>query len=395
MNMFNTYRGLPKSIYVLFFVQVINRFGDFVVPFLTMYLVKKLGFTMSQTGFVVTLCALAIMPGAFLGGKLSDQYGRKKIYLIFQSCAATLLLICGFIGTSKLLVVLVICSAFFSGGVRPILGAIITDVLPPEQRQAGFSLSYMGINLGVAFGPIMAGFLFNHHLPWIFIGDAITSYLAVLLVIFKIKESKPVLETQQHSELEKSEKGNTLSVLLKRPEILWFFVINLLFSITYTQHTFALPLQLNQQFNLSGPAIFGYIMSLNAITVLALTLPLNHLTKGLKPLTIMAFCGILYAIGFGMIAFIDNIGMYLFSTVIWSIGEVLAASSFGVYLANHSPQNFRARISAVSSFFFALGAVIATSGMGLFTDYFGLQAVWILLFFMCLLGSFGMKCLRD
>ena len=395
MGIFNTYKGLPKSIYVLFFVQIINRFGDFVVPFLTLFLVKKLGFTMGQTGFVVTLCALAIMPGALLGGKLSDHIGRKKAYIIFQSSAATLLLICGFLGTSKLLVALVILSAFFSGGVRPILSAIITDVLPPEQRQAGFSLSYLGINLGVAFGPMVAGFLFNHYLPMIFIGDAITSFVAVFLVIMKIKESKPDLEAVHHSEHEKPEKGNILTVLMKRPEILWFFIINILFSVTYGQHTFALPVQLNEQFQLKGPTYFGFMMSINAVTVVALTLPLNHLTRQLKPLSIMSICGVLYAIGFGMIAFIDTIWLYAVSTIIWSVGEIMAATSFGVYLANRSPQNFRARISAVSSFFYAIGAVIGTSGMGLFTDQFGLKALWILLFCLCLIGSAAMKLLED
>lgn len=395
MSLINTYKGLPKSIYVLFFVQIINRFGDFVVPFLTLFLVKKLGFTMGQTGFVVTLCALAVMPGAFLGGKLSDHIGRKKAYMLFQGTAATLLFICGFLGTSKLLVAMVVLSSFFSGGVRPILGAIITDVLPPEQRQAGFSLSYLGINLGVAFGPMVAGFLFNHYLPLIFIGDAITSYIAVMLVFTQIKETKPQAETEAHSELEKSEQGTTLSVLLKRPEILLFFLINMLFSVTYTQHTFALPVQLNEQFNVNGPTFFGYMMSLNAITVVCLTLPLNHLTRHLKPLTIMSICGVLYAVGFGMIAFINHIALYAVSTVIWTIGEILAATSFGVYLANRSPQNFRARLSAVSSFFFAASAVIGTSGMGLFTDQFGLQALWILLFGLCMIGAVLMKCLKE
>lgn len=396
MGLFDSYKGLPKTIYIIFFVQVVNRFGDFVVPFLTMLLVNKLGFTMTRAGFIVTLCALAVIPGAMTGGKLSDHFGRKRIYLIFQTSSAVLLLICGFIPTSKLMVALIILSAFFSGGIRPILSAIITDVLPPERRQAGFSLSYLGINLGVAFGPLVAGFLFNHYLSLLFIGDALTSFAAVFLVLSQIKESRPEhLENSTSPEMEKAEKGSLLSVLLKRPEILVFLLLNVLFSIAYGQHTFGLPVQLNAQFGLSGAKIFGYLMSLNAITVVLLTLPLNHLMRHIKPTNIIALSGVLYAVGFGMIGMIHHMAWYMISTLIWSIGEIMLSTSFGVYLANRSPENFRARINAVTTFFFATGTVIATSGMGLYTDRFGLPMLWPLLFILCMTGALGMKLIRE
>lgn len=396
MGLFDSYKGLPRTIYILFFVQVVNRFGDFVVPFLTMLLVNKLGFSMTRAGFIVTLCALAVIPGAMTGGKLSDHFGRKNIYLIFQTSSALLLLACGFIPTSKLMVVLIIMSAFFSGGIRPILSAIITDVLPPERRQAGFSLSYLGINLGVAFGPLVAGFLFNHFLPLLFIGDALTSFAAVFLVLSQIKESKPQHhENPSASDLEKAEKGSLLSVLLKRPEILIFLLLNVLFSIAYGQHTFGLPVQLNTQFGLSGAKYFGYLMSMNAIIVVLFTLPLNHMMRHIKATNIIALSGFLYAIGFGMIGMLHSMAGYMVSTLIWSIGEIMLSTSFGVYLANRSPENFRARINAVTTFFFATGTVIATSGMGIYTDAFGLAMLWPLLFVLCTVGAVGMKLLKE
>lgn len=405
MGLLDTYKGLPKTIYILFFVQVVNRFGDFVVPFLTMLLVNKLGFSMTEAGFVVTLCALAVIPGAMTGGKLSDHFGRKNIYLIFQTSSAVLLLICGFIPTSKLMVVLIITSAFFSGGIRPILSAIITDVLPPERRQAGFSLSYLGINLGVAFGPLVAGFLFNHYLSLLFIGDALTSFAAVFLVLSQIKESKP--ERQKHtvavsnsgsyiaSDLEKAEQGSLFRVLMKRPEIIMFLLINVLFSIAYGQHTFGLPVQLGDQFGAIGSSYFGVLMSVNALTVVLITLPLNHFMRHIKPINTIALSGVLYAIGFGMIGMIDHMAWYVVSTFIWSIGEIMLSTSFGVYLANRSPENFRARINAVTTFFFASGTVIATSGMGIYTDIFGLSMLWPLMFVLCMVGAIGMRTLKE
>ena len=41
------------------------------------------------------------------------------------------------------------------------------DLCPADQRKEGFSLSYLGVNLGVAIGPMCAGLLFERHLPWL------------------------------------------------------------------------------------------------------------------------------------------------------------------------------------------------------------------------------------
>ena len=72
------YGGLPRSVYVLFFARIINRLGDFVRFFLTLYLTRILGMTEKRTGFFVTLSAVAVMAGNVAGGRLADSFGRKR-----------------------------------------------------------------------------------------------------------------------------------------------------------------------------------------------------------------------------------------------------------------------------------------------------------------------------
>ena len=191
LRFLDTYKGLPKSIYIIFFAQITNRFGDFVLPFLTLFLVKKMGLNYESAGFAVMLTSLSTIPGSFAGGHIADRFGRKKSYAFFQLTAGIFLFFCAFVSNPQILITLVCIASFCNGGVRPIMSAIITDVLPPEKRQIGFSMSYLGINLGVALGPLVAGFLFNHYIPLIFIGDAITSFIAVTLVVLNIKTETP------------------------------------------------------------------------------------------------------------------------------------------------------------------------------------------------------------
>jgi len=395
LKFFDTYKGLPKSIYILFLAQVINRFGDFVLPFLTLFLVKKMGLNYESAGFAVMLTALSSIPGSFAGGKIADHIGRKKSYIFFQLTAGFFLFFCAFVSNPKIIIALVCISSFFNGGVRPIMSAIITDVLPAEKRQIGFSISYLGINLGAAVGPLAAGFLFNHYIPLIFIGDAITSLIAVILVALNIQETLPDYNNSKFiTNEEKSEEGNVFTVLLKRPKILIFLIINIFLSFVYTQNVFSLPIMLEHIFGSSGARNYGILISFNAITVLVMTMFITNKIRKWHPLNAIAMSGVLSAIGFGMITFINSIPLYILSTLIWTIGEIMNATNFGVYIANNTPQNFRARFNAVTSLSFAIGAALGTSLMGKYMDIFEVKAVWPLVFFLALFGAAGMYVLK-
>lgn len=414
MKLFKTYVGLPKSVYILFLAQIINRFGDFVMPFLTLFLTKHLGFSNQAAGFSLLIAILASIPGAFLGGKIADHYGRKKTYMLFQGAAGIAILLCTFTRNPIQIIVLISISAFFNGGVRPIITAIMTDVLTPEDRPRGFSLTYLGINIGVAIGPLLAGFLFNHYLFMIFIGDAITTAIAVILVAFNIKETMPFAAQDTHkrianegiseteisfnndtlSDLERSETGTIFHVLHKRPYLLLFLVFNTLYSITYSQHSFSMPLMLNHVFGDLGPTYFGTLMSVNAVTVLAMTMVIAHCTRKCRSITGIVMGGVAYVIGFGMISFSTTLLHFWISTFVWTLGEILIVTNFGVYISNNTPQNFRARISAVTSLSWATGSMFGTYGMGVFMDATSVEAVWPLVSAIALLGTIGMMGIR-
>lgn len=395
MAALRSYMGLPKGIYIIFLVQVVNRFGDFVVPFLTLYLTTKLGYSIETVGFITMLSALIITPGALFGGKMADHLGRKKTYLFVQTAAALCLVPCALPINHKTIVFLLILSTFFNGAVRPCLTAFIADLLPGDERKMGFSLSYLGINVGVALGPIVAGYLFNNHLPWLFIGDALTSFLAIGLVVFHIRETlHDPIDEQKISEHEKAESGNVLTVLAKRPQLLFFYVINVLFSFIYTQHRFSLPLMSDFVFGIEGAKYFGYIMSVNACTVLGFTAIVTLLTKRFKPLTNMMLTAVLYAFGFGMITYIHSFYMFILSTVIWTIGEILVVTNFNVYVINKTPVNFRARISSVSSISWSVGGAMGTWLMGSYIGMMGIRRVWPLTFILSVVSLGGLIMLR-
>src|SRR5471030_759290 len=280
MNIFNTYKGLPKSVYALFFVQIINRLVDFVFPFLSLLLTQKMNYSYGLTGVIVMTASLVAMPASLLGGKFADQVSRRKTYLVGQTLAALSILICGVIKNSEVIVVFLIISAFFNGFIRPTISAIMADVLVPEKRQVGSSLIYLGINIGVALGPIIAGFLFNNYISLLFILDALTLFVAIFIFHIYIEETKPKIGVKIEKNLkEKEECGNLFQVLLKRPKLMIFLIINMFYSFAYSQITFSLPIMMSNVFTTNGSRNYGYLMSINAITVIFLTVIIIGITR--------------------------------------------------------------------------------------------------------------------
>jgi Lrp/AsnC family transcriptional regulator, leucine-responsive regulatory protein len=67
----------------------------------------------------------------------------------------------GFAPAHAAATIAMVASGFFLGGMRPILSALVADLTETETRRAAFSLSYLGVNIGVALGLLMAGWLFT------------------------------------------------------------------------------------------------------------------------------------------------------------------------------------------------------------------------------------------
>ncbi|MBA3027571.1 MAG: MFS transporter [Desulfobacteraceae bacterium] len=375
------YSGLNRSIYFLFLAQIVNSLGHFVHPFITLYLTQKMGMDVGLAGFYVFLSAVVWVPATLIGGRLVDRVARKKVMIGAQSTAAITLVPCAFLGTSIVVPWLLILSSFFQGIADPANDSMISDMTRPEERKAAFSLLYLGYNIGFSIGPMIAGFLFNDYLPLLFLGDAITTGIALVLVATFTRETKPSKEKIRESlesdvSAEKAEKGSVFSVLAKRPRLVAFMFTNILLSLVFSQTLFGLPLLLVARFGDSGPKFFGILMLVNTLTIILLTAPIIHVTDKLKPTLSMSLSGLFCALGFGFIHLFPSFVMILVLTVSWSIAEILSATNISTYIANHSPMTHRGRINAIVPLIMFSGHAVGPRLAGWFIRSHSVEAIW-------------------
>lgn len=385
------YKALPPSVWVIFVVQIINRFGDFVMPFLSLFLTAKLGYDTATTGLFVTATIATGLLGTISAGKLSDHHGRKPILLSCLLISGTIIGILGFLPPNGLIPWLLVVASFFQGALRPAISALIADLCTADQRKDAFSLSYYGINIGVALGPMIAGFLFEEHLAWIFWGDGLTTLLALVLVVLYIPNLSPGdLHRGVNGEQEQAHTGSAIKAFVSRPQVLVFSLLLVLVNFMYNQTTFGLPIYTDTILKPGGAVAFGWLMSFNALVVLVCTPFLVHLTRHQEQAGTMARGTVLYALGFGMMAFHLDLPLLLLSTLLWSLGEILFSINTGAYLSARTPLNLRGQFQAYREMLSSLGRMLSPLVCGAIMVGSGIYATWAVIGIIGVLASAGL-----
>ncbi|MCB2290563.1 MFS transporter [Clostridium sp. CS001] len=397
-NYFKPYKGLPLSIYIIFLASIVNNMGNFVGPFLTMFLTVRIGINIGIVGIIVAVNAGLGLIGTMIGGKLIDSIGRKKVLVVFGIASGVGYALCAFTNNPVIITGILMVSSFVGGFSHPVYGTITTDLTEGEQRTAAFSLSYMAMNIGFSVGPLLAGFLYKNYLMWFFLGDAITTFISIALVFIFVPETKPTKKEIEKSEIktfESAEEGSLINALVKRPTLLIFSFIIVIYFIVFSQFTFGLSIQVVDIFKENGATIFGSLMTVNAVMCSLLTVFITSITKDIKAALCISIGGILYAVGFGMMFFIDSYYMFILSTATWTVGEILVATNTSVYIANHTPITHRGRFNSVFPIIRKLGFMIGPMMAGFYVKYTSIRNLWVLVAALALIGSLMMYKLYN
>jgi POT family proton-dependent oligopeptide transporter len=152
--------GHPRGLSTLFFTEMWERFSYYGMrAFLILYMVNALGFTDQHAGSIYGTYTSSAWAAAIVGGIIADRWlGQYRSVLIGGIVIA--------IGHFTLafhplpffyagLTFIVIGTGLLKPNVSGIVGALYEP--GDARRDAGFSIFYMGINLGAFIGPFIAG----------------------------------------------------------------------------------------------------------------------------------------------------------------------------------------------------------------------------------------------
>jgi len=365
-GLFESLRALPHTAWVLFAGTFINRFGGFVVPFLTLYLTGQ-GYSVSAAGLAVSAYGAGNLLASFIGGYLADKLGRRQTIVLSTFGAAITMMLLSQAHALSGIVALTFLTGLVSEAYRPAASALLTDLVKPEQRLTAFAALRVTFNAGFAFGPATAGLLAGFGYIWLFIGDALTSALFGLVALLALPR---VAKSQTNG-------ANWLDVISvvrgdKRFQqlLLANFAVSLVFmQIASTYGLFVTHLGFS-------PAVYGAIISLNGALIVLCELPLTSFTRRFSARKVMALGYALIGGGFALNYFAHSVPALMACMMIFTLGEMFALPMASAYVADLAPPHMRGRYMGVNGMTWALSLILGPAfGMKLLA--FSPGALWL------------------
>jgi EmrB/QacA subfamily drug resistance transporter len=149
---------------------------------------REFGGSQSMLNWVVSGFLLASAAFLLPFGKLADQYGRKRIFLIGMVFLAASSLACALAPSLVLLVVFRILQGVASAMIFSTAMAILTSVVPPESRGKALGMNSAATYIGLSAGPVLGGLICSVF-TWrvVFYFNLLLALIIIVLTLWKLK----------------------------------------------------------------------------------------------------------------------------------------------------------------------------------------------------------------
>lgn len=360
-------RALPRGAWILFFGTFLNKFGTFVLPFLAIYM-TRLGYTSGQAGIAIGAYGVGTLAACLLGGFLADRHGRRKTIVLSMFSAAVFML-CLSQARSFWSIVLLSGVVGLAGELyRPASSALLADLVPAGQRVTAFAAYRMAFNAGWAFGPATAGLLAKYSFTLLFLGDAATSLLYGFVAWFALP-----------SGLAATRSGNSLletfRVVRDDARFRQVLVSSLIVGLVFVQVFSTMSLEITR--NGFSASTYGLLISMNGLLVVLCELPLTTVTKRFAARSVMALGYVLIGAGFASNVLPRTLPLLVFTTALFTFGEMISMPVSGAYVADLAPADRRGLYMGTYGMVWALAFIFGPS-LGLLAFSANPLALWSL-----------------
>jgi predicted MFS family arabinose efflux permease len=368
----STYRaafsGLPRAVWIQGLATLVNRSGTMVLPFMSLYLTTKLGFSVIAAGQVLSVYGIGSVVGSWLGGALSDRVGPVRVQV--ASLAATG---AGFLVLSRLSGRVAVSLAVFGLALvaecfRPALFTAIARGSEAAVRTRSFALVRLAINLGMSFGPAVGGMLAVHHYGWLFVADAATCWAAALVLGLAAPATAGAPRERG------AQPGRARSPWSDGP-YLAFLAVMVGLGTVFFQISSTMPLYFRQHYHLAEDSI-GLLLAVNTVIIVAVEMVLLRALEHRDHLLLAGLGCLLVCAGFGLLPLGSSWPFAAFTVVIWTAGEMLSLPFTNSVAANRAPAAASGRYMGAYSLAFSFSFVLAPAIGTAVYERFGPTALW-------------------
>lgn len=390
----NPWRGLgrlPRSLWVLSAVTLINRAGTMIMPFLVLYLTRVRGVPAAKAGLVLAAYGVGALLVAPAAGRLADRISPERVMELSLVLSGFLAISLQFIQGFWPFCAGVFLWAMVAESFRPANLSAATGSVEPADRRAALSLLRLAINLGMSVGPAAAGFLVEVSFGWLFWIDGVTSILAgVVLAVSWRRAARRLAESDEAAPAPAVRSGVSP---WRNVAFLTFLVATLPVVMVFFQINGAFALDLVRNVGLRE-STYGFLFTLNTMIIILLEVPLNLRMARWSHSRALALGALLIGSGFGALAVARELWSVAASTVVWTFGEMITLPSMSACTADLSPAGRRGEYMGLYQVGFAIAFLFGPWAGTAILDHSGPRVLWGLAFASAALSAAVFSRLR-
>ena len=362
-----------KNLFILSFTLLVVMLGySMAMPLLPFY-IENFGVGGTELGWLMSTYSLMQLICAPVWGILSDRYGRKPILAIGVLGYTITLFLFGLAQSFVMLFLARSLSGILSSATMPTAMAYIGENTEQKEKSKGMGQLGAMTGVGVILGPLVGGWLSadSLSLPF-FIGSGL-AFIALLLVIFLLPESKPVSSStgnlspsNEQTPILQPDSTNPapnrprvldiyLRVILSPAGILLLLIFIMSFGMTNFQGMIGLYVVDKFAFNTKQVGAIWMVMGF--VLIVAQGGLVGPLTKKLGDLTLIKFGLFGGAIGFLLVAFAVDYITTLLALGFFILALALIGPALNSYISNFAGEH-QGTVMGLNSAFTSLGRVV-------------------------------------
>lgn len=156
----------PRGLYLLFFTELWERFGFYTIQtIIILYMTKALMMKDTHANLLYAAFSSLLYLTPIIGGYLADRYlGFQRAIILGGALFIIGYFVCAFENQAIFILglsIIICANGLFKPNVSGIVGELYEKNDP--RRDGGFTLFYMGINIGALIPPLIAGVLVTRY----------------------------------------------------------------------------------------------------------------------------------------------------------------------------------------------------------------------------------------
>jgi predicted MFS family arabinose efflux permease len=355
---------------MLALVILINRTSAMVVPFLGVYMTQSLGFSLKETGLVLSCFGVGAVVGSYIGGRLTDKIGfySTQVYSFFLTVPVFLIL--PELKTVPALAIGVFMLSAIADIFRPANSVALTYYTKPENITKAFSLNRMAVNLGFSVGPALGGFLAGISYDFLFYGNALGTLLATFLFVYYFKNKVPSrVKVQKVQE-------SPVETPYRSWKMMGFAFLCTLYAVCFFQLLSTLPLYYKEGIGLTEFQI-GIILGYSGLFIVLFEMVIVQLAgRFFSIATIIIIGTLLCGISFAILNVSLTVWMLYLGISILCVSEILAMPYMSTVFVQNSTVANRGAYMGLYSLAFSVSHIFSPS-MGTYTiEHWGFTTLW-------------------